>query len=94
MVIYYDVVFIHPLVIYDFREEPIFPRSIAYAVGESTEQFMIPPFGMLSIADYLDRHGYKVFLDILCERMLNNRHFNVEVHMNVLSAKIYAVGLH
>jgi hypothetical protein len=49
----YDVVLIHPPAIYDFREKAIFPGPIAYTVGESTEQFMIPPVGMLSIADYL-----------------------------------------
>ena len=37
---------IHPPAIYDFREKTIFPGPIAYTVGESTEQFVIPSIGM------------------------------------------------
>jgi hypothetical protein len=59
----YDVVLIHPPAIYDFREKLIFPGPIAHTVLESSEQFMIPPIGMLSIADYLDRNDYKVIVD-------------------------------
>ena len=56
----YDVILTHPPAIYDFREKAIFPGPIAYTVGGSTEQFITPSVGMLSIADYLDRHGYSV----------------------------------
>jgi B12-binding domain/radical SAM domain protein len=90
----YDVILIHPPAIYDFRERATFPGPIAYTVGESTEQFMIPPVGMLSIADYLDRHGYKVFVDNLCERMIDDEHFDAVGHIKNLSARVYAVGLH
>jgi B12-binding domain/radical SAM domain protein len=90
----YDVVLIHPPAIYDFRKRVVFPGPIAYTVGESTEQFMIPPVGMLSIADYLDRNGYSVLVDNLCEQMVNNGSFDAEKHLKELSAKVYAVGLH
>jgi len=90
----YDVVLIHPPSIYDFRARTTFPGPIAYTVGESTEQFMIPSVGILSIADYLDRNGYKVVVDNLCERMLQNQLFNAEAHLKSLSARVYAIGLH
>ena len=50
----YDVILIHPPAIYDFREKAIFYGPIALTVPESTRQFIVPPVGMLSIADYLD----------------------------------------
>jgi len=90
----YDVILIHPPAIYDFREKAIFPGPIAITVGESTAQFIIPPIGMLSIADCLDRNGYKVLIDNLCERMVTNRDFDTERHIRDLSAKLYGIGLH
>ncbi len=90
----YDVVLIHPPAIYDFRERPIFYGPIAYTVGESTEQFIIPPIGMLSIADYLDRNGYKVIVDNIGERMVTSAGFDAEEHIRNLSARVYGIDLH
>jgi B12-binding domain/radical SAM domain protein len=90
----YDAVLIHPPAIYDFREKVIFPGPIAYTVGESTEQFIIPPVGMLSIADYLDRNGYNVLVDNIGERMVTSESFDAEKYISRLSAKVYAIGLH
>lgn len=88
----YDVILIHPPAIYDFRHTPIFPG----AFGRNIEglQFSKVPIGMLSIADYLDRHGYRVILDNLCDRMISSVDFNVEQYIKDSSAQIYAVGLH
>jgi B12-binding domain/radical SAM domain protein len=90
----YDVVLIHPPANYDFRKKNLFPGPIAYTVGESTDQFMIPSIGMLSIADYLDRNGYNVLVDNLCERMIDNDQFDTEKYIRNLSARVYAIGLH
>ncbi len=90
----YDAVLIHPPAIYDFREKAIFPGPIAHTVGESTEQFIIPPIGMLSIADYLDRNGYHVIVDNVGERMVMSESFDVEQYLAGLSAEVYAIGLH
>jgi hypothetical protein len=91
---YYDVVLIHPPAIYDFREKIISYGPIGYTVNESTDQFIIPSVGILSIADYLDRNGYKVIVDNLGERMVFNNRFDTEEHIKGLSAKVFAVGLH
>lgn len=88
----YDVLFIHPPAIYDFRKKPIFPGVL----GSSVEavQFTKIPLGLLSLAEYLDRFGYKVLIDNLGERMVSDPLFDAEEHIKTLSARIFAVGLH
>lgn len=90
----YDVILIHPPAIYDFREKTIFYGPIALTVPESTRQFIIPPVGMLSIADYLDRNGYHVLVDNIGDRMISSESFDAEEHIRNLSAKVFAIGLH
>jgi B12-binding domain/radical SAM domain protein len=90
----YDVILIHPPAIYDFREKLIFPGPIAHTVLESSDQFMIPPIGMLSIAEYLERHGYRVKVDNMSERMVTDSQFDAESHIKGLSAKVIGIGLH
>lgn len=89
----YDIMLIHPPAVYDFRERITFPGPIAYTVRESTNQFIIPPIGMFSIAEYLERNGYKVFIDNLGSRMVYDRSFDVRTHLKKSDAKVYAVGL-
>jgi B12-binding domain/radical SAM domain protein len=88
----YDVVLIHPPAVYDFRRKPMFPG----ALGPSVEavQFSKVPIGMLSLAEYLDRHGYKVVLDNIGDRMVNIPQFDVEQHLESYSAPIFAIGMH
>ena len=88
-----DVLLVHPPSVYDFRKKVMFPGPIAYTVGESTDQFIIPPIGMLSIADYLDRHGYRATVDNLGERMVAGRSFDAESYLKAKSARVYGVGL-
>lgn len=90
----YDVILIHPPAIYDFRERAVFPGPIAYTVGASTEQFIMPPVGMLSIAECLCRYGYSARVDNIAERMITSADFDVEKYIGDLSAKVFAVGLH
>ena len=83
----YDAVLIHPPSFYDFRKQPIFPGPIAYTVGGSTTQFIMPPVGMLSIAEYLERGGYHARVDYLGERMLADSNLDVEEYIGQLSAR-------
>ncbi len=87
----YDVVLIHPPAIYDFRKKPVFAGSLATV---DRIQYNKVSIGILSIADYLDRHGYKVIVDNLADRMVSNKVFNAEEHIEKVSARIYAIGLH
>jgi len=90
----YDVVFLHPPSILDFRDRPFFPGPLAYTVVESTHQFIIPPIGMLSIADYLDRSGYKVYVDNIGERMLQGKDFNIHDYLKKVEARVFGIDLH
>ncbi len=90
----FDTLLIHPPAIYDFREKAVFPGPVAYTVGGSTEQFITPSIGILSIAEYLDRHGYNVRVDNLGERMITGQNFDVEAHIEGISARVFAIGLH
>lgn len=87
----YDVILIHPPAVYDFRTKPIFPG----AMGSSVEQvqFTKVPIGMLSIAEYLDRHGWRVIVDNLGDRMVYTPGFDPEAHLRELSSPIFAIGL-
>lgn len=89
-----DVLLVHPPSIYDFRKRSLFPGPIGFTVGESTSQFIIPPIGELSIADYLDRHGYRVAVDNLGDRMVRDRDFDVEEHIRRTAARVYGIDLH
>lgn len=88
----YDVMIVHPPAVYDFRRKPLFPG----ALGRSVEgiQFTKVPIGSLSLAEYVDRHGYKAIVDNLGDRMINIPGFDVEQHIKKCSATIFGVGLH
>ncbi len=88
----YDVIFIHPPAIFDFRQKFLFPGPMGSTVEQV--QFNKVPIGLLSLADYLDRHGYHVKVDNLCDRMVSGAAFNAQKHLKSLSARIFAVGLH
>jgi B12-binding domain/radical SAM domain protein len=88
----YDVIFIHPPAFYDFRKSVLFPGAIGSTVN--SVQFAKVPIGMLSMADYLDRHGYKVIVDNLADRMLDDRGFDSEQHIRKLSSQLYCIDLH
>jgi len=87
----YDVVLIHPPAIYDFRERVVFPGALGGSVEQV--QFDKVPIGMLSIAEYLDRHGHRVVVDNLCDRMVSDRKFDAVKHLKETSARIFAIGL-
>jgi B12-binding domain/radical SAM domain protein len=92
LAINYDVLFLHPPAIYDFRKKVIFPGLMSSSVEAA--QFTKVPIGLLSLAEYLDRHGYKVLVDNLGDRMVTDSELDVEAHIRNLSARIFAVGLH
>jgi B12-binding domain/radical SAM domain protein len=92
MMSHYDVILIHPPAIYDFRTKSLFPGALGASVEQV--QFTKVPIGMLSIADYLDRHGYKVIIDNLGDRMVESPSFDVVQHLRNLDAAVFAIGLH
>ena len=91
---HYDLLFLHPPSVYDFRDMPWFPGPVARLVPESTSVFMTIPVGLMSIADYLDRNGFKVKIINLCEMMLSDPDFNVEYFLKKADAAIFGIDLH
>lgn len=89
-----DVLFIHPPAIYDFRKRVLFPGPIACTVSRYTYVFIAVPIGMLSMAEYLQRHGYKVKILNLAEWMIKNEGEDVEKLLSKIDAEIYGVDLH
>jgi len=88
----YDLILLHPPAIHDFRKEPLFPGALGK--NPETVQFTKVPIGMLSIADFLDRHGFTTVIDNLGDRMVDEAGFDLESHLRGISAQIFAVGLH
>lgn len=89
-----DVLFVHPPALYDFRKRILFPGPIAITVADSTSQFIVPPIGLLSMAEYLERNGYKVAIDNLGERMIASETFDAESHLKNIEAGVFAIDLH
>ncbi|MBE0599012.1 MAG: radical SAM protein [Desulfuromonadales bacterium] len=86
-----DVIIIHPPAIFDFRKKPMFTG----ALGSTAEQvqFNKVPIGMLSMAEYLDRHGFKVVVDNLADRMLESPTFDPVAHLRQITAPVIGIGL-
>lgn len=89
-----DVLFIHPPSIYDFRKRVVFPGPIAHTVSRYTHVFIAVPMGMISMAEYLERHGYKARILNLGEWMIENEREDPEKLLSQIDAKVYGVDLH
>ncbi len=89
----YDLVFFHPPSVYDFRNRPWFPGPIARTVN-FTPAFYGIPIGYVSMAEYVERHGYKVRIFNLAEYMLTNKNFDPDEFIQETKARYYCIGLH
>jgi len=90
----YDVIFLHPPAIYDFRKRIIFPGPIAETIRESTSQFIIFPVGLLSMAEYLERYGCRVKIFNLGEEMISDPNYDDQRFIEKTESDIYAIDLH
>jgi B12-binding domain/radical SAM domain protein len=91
---HYDIIFFHSPALYDFRKKPFFPGPIAETVSAFTAQFIMFPIGLLSIAEYLERNGYRVGIVNIAEFMLTDPNFNVENFIKKTDADVYGIDLH
>jgi B12-binding domain/radical SAM domain protein len=89
-----EIVFLHPPAVYDFRKRIMFPGVIAHTVGESTDQFIVFPIGLLSMAEYATRNGYKASIDNLGERMIESKEFDPESYLAKIDPEVFAIDLH
>ncbi|ODS41808.1 MAG: B12-binding domain/radical SAM domain protein [Candidatus Altiarchaeales archaeon IMC4] len=87
------VVFLHPPSIYDFRKSPSFMGPISDAVP-STQIFEMYPMGFVSMAQFLDKNGFRTRIVNLALKMLNNPKFDAEKFIEKLDAEAFCIDLH
>ncbi|MEM0016912.1 MAG: TIGR04190 family B12-binding domain/radical SAM domain protein [Candidatus Korarchaeum sp.] len=88
-----DLALIHPPSVYDFRRA----FSYAYMISEvipSSYVFDMIPYGFLTIATYLERHGFDVAVFNLAAKMLRDERFDVESYLRGLEADAFGIDLH
>ena len=88
-----DLVLLHAPSVYDFRQETILYGPVSDLIPPSPV-FEMYPIGLTSIAEYLERTGYRVRIVNLAVRMLNNKRFNAEALIKRLRAPVFGIDLH
>jgi len=88
-----DLVLLHAPSVYDFRQRSILYGPVSDLVP-STPVFEMYPIGFTTIAEYLERNGFRVRIVNLAVRMLNSDGFDVESQIRKLNPAIFGVDLH
>ena len=88
-----DLILLHAPSVYDFRQETILYGPVSDQIP-SSPVFEMYPIGFTSLADYLERAGYRVRIVNLAVRMLNDRNFNAEKMIARLKAPVFGIDLH
>ena len=88
-----DLVLLHPPSVYDFRRKAILFGPISDLVP-SSPVFDMYPVGFTSMAEYLERAGYRVRIVNLAARMLMDNNFSVEKTLQKLPAPVFGIDLH
>ncbi|MEM2175621.1 MAG: hypothetical protein QXI58_08400, partial [Candidatus Micrarchaeia archaeon] len=90
----YDVLLVHPPAVPKILGRPYFPGPVSQVSIHTTSQYIQVSQGILSIADFLDRNGFKVLIDNVGERIAFNPYFDVRRHIKQNPASVYAIELH
>jgi len=88
-----DLILLHAPSVYDFRQKTILCGPVSDQIP-SSPVFEMYPIGFTSIAEYLERAGYKVRIVNLAVRMLNDSNFNAEAMIARLQAPVFGLDLH
>ena len=88
-----DLVLLHAPSIYDFRQKTILYGPISDLVP-STPLFEMYPIGFATIAEYLERHGFRVRIINLALRMLQDPRFDPERLLRSLKPLAFGIDLH
>jgi B12-binding domain/radical SAM domain protein len=88
-----DLVFLHAPSVYDFRKHSILYGPVSDLVP-STPVFEMYPIGFTTMAEYLERHGFRVRIVNLAVRMLNQEDFNPEDLIRGLNPAAFGIDLH
>jgi len=87
------LVFLHAPSVYDFRIEAILYGPISDLVP-STPIFEMYPIGFTTLAEYLERHGFRTRIVNLAVRMLRDKGFDAEEFIASLDPLAFAIDLH
>ena len=88
-----DLILLHPPSIYDFRQKTILYGPISDLIPPSPI-FEMYPIGFTSIAEYLERAGYRVRIINLAVRMLSSPKIDAEKLIKSLSSPVFGIDLH
>jgi B12-binding domain/radical SAM domain protein len=88
-----DLVFLHAPSVYDFRKHSILYGPVSDLVP-STPVFEMYPIGFTTMAEYLERHGFRVRIVNLAVRMLNQEDFDSEDLIRRLHPAAFGIDLH
>ncbi len=88
-----DLILLHPPSVYDFRQKTILYGPVSDLIPPSPV-FEMYPIGFTSIAEYLERAGYRVRIVNLAVRMVRNRNFSAEKMIKRLKAPVFGIDLH
>lgn len=87
------LVLLHAPSVYDFRREAILYGPISDLVP-STPIFEMYPIGFTTLAEYLERHGFRTRIVNLAVRMLKDRGFDAEAFIASLDPLAFGIDLH
>ena len=88
-----DLVLLHAPSVYDFRKKSILYGPVSDLVP-STPVFEMYPIGLTTIAEYLERHGFRVRIVNLAVRMLNSERFDPENLIRKMRPAAFGIDLH
>jgi B12-binding domain/radical SAM domain protein len=88
-----DLILLHAPSVYDFREKTILYGPVSDLIPPSPV-FEMYPIGFTSIAEYLERAGYRVRIVNLAVRMVRDRNFDAEEMIRRLKAPVFGIDLH
>jgi len=88
-----DLILLHAPSVYDFRQKTILYGPVSDLIPPSPV-FEMYPIGFTSIAEYLERAGYRVRIVNLAVRMVRDRNFNAEEMIKRLKAPVFGIDLH
>ncbi len=88
-----NLILIHAPSVYDFRKKSVLWGPVSDLVP-STPVFDMYPIGFTTIAEYLERYGFRVKIVNLAVRMLGNENFKVEKLIASLNPTAFGIDLH
>lgn len=88
-----DLILLHAPHVYDFRKKTLLYGPVSDLVPASPV-FEMYPFGLASLAEYLERAGYRVRIVNLAGRMLASKDFDAGKMLCKLNAPLFGIDLH